>query len=52
MTPFSLVHGWPQDGLTDGELPLTVGQIAGVDIDPISQNVVIFQRGGNLWDFE
>jgi len=52
VTPFSLVHGWPQDGLTDGELPLTVGQIAGVDIDPISQNVVIFQRGGNLWDFD
>lgn len=46
------VHGWPVDGLKDGELPLTIGQVTGVDLTNDNKQVVILHRGDRVWGFK
>ncbi|XP_057305603.1 peptidyl-glycine alpha-amidating monooxygenase-like [Hydractinia symbiolongicarpus] len=48
-TSYEQVHRWPKHGLTDGDLPLTIGQISGVAVDDARDLVFIFHRGRRVW---
>lgn len=51
-TSYEQVHRWPKHGLTDGDLPLTIGQISGVAVDDARDLVFIFHRGKRVWGGE
>ena len=45
------VHNWPVYGMDDGELPLTVGQIVGVDLSLDESEVIILHRANRVWEY-
>jgi len=48
---FTQANDWPIHGNETGNLPLTVGQIAGVAYDEKNERTVVFQRGSRVWGY-